>query len=656
LRYISVALPIPLHRDFFYSTEFEDIKEGVRVKVPFGRTERTGYVTGVLENPPSPGLKIKKINDIIDNEPMIPDDLMELAYRMSDYYVASIGEVLNTILPSYIKPIKRKIKIEDDNAVKESGFLLSGEQKKALKPLIKAAESGVYSKFLLHGITDSGKTEVYINLISELKEQGKQVILLVPEISITAQIVERLRKRFTAQRVEVWHSRVSAGRKMKCIERIREGKVDVLIGPRSAVFAPFPNLGAVIIDEEHDSSYKEGNSPFYDARWVAEERCRITGSVLVAGSATPSVETFYQCENENKYSKLTLSEKIHRDDLPVISIVDMKAEYEMRRGGMIFSKYLLDRLEKILTEGRQSIIFINKRGYSASVICKKCGESIKCSKCNVSLFYHSVSGKMMCHWCGYSEKPPDFCPECGGAVFKYSGFGTERVEKALRKIFPAARTVRMDFDTTARKGSTERIYNDFKAGKYDILVGTQLIAKGWDFSAVDLVGVINSDIGLNLPDFRAPEKTHALLRQVEGRTGRGSRRGEIVIQSFNPSHYAVKSIFDRDDSKFYEYELNIRREAGFPPFKKLINIICAHKNSKIAGDSIEKCSSYIKERIKCDILGPAPAPVFKLRGSYRYQMLIKHNEEKIKKVLKKMLKEEKFSGKIKLDVDPQNML
>ncbi|MFW6129540.1 MAG: replication restart helicase PriA [Atribacterota bacterium] len=656
MRYYNISFPIPVFKQFIYCSE-EDIKVGCRVRVSFGNKLSTGYVTQILPEDTDKNYKIKKIKKVIDQEPLITPGLMKLASVMSKYYIASLGEVLSTILPASLLPTKRKVKQSNISKKVDSGYLLSEEQKKALTSIKKSCNDNKYDEFLIHGVTDSGKTEVYLQLTAHLIDKEKQVIILVPEISITTQLIQRFEQRFGRKEIGVWHSRVSRGKKLNYLRRMKNNEISILIGTRSAVFAPFNNLGSIIIDDQHDSSYKEKNAPYYDARWVAEKRCQLENAVLVMGSATPDIEVFHKVE-EDGINYLPITDRIHQSKFPEITVVDMKKEYEIRTPGAIFSKTLLDSIEDTLEKGRQCILFLNRRGYYSHMVCKSCGQDIKCDNCNISMVYHYDINQLMCHWCGRKKSLPVKCRNCGGEVMKYTGFGTQRAEKALNKIFPFSNTVRMDLDTTSKKGSSEKIFKDFKQKKYDILVGTQIIAKGWDFSDVDLVGVLNSDIGLMMPDFRAAEKTYLLLRQVQGRTGRGKERGEIIVQTFNPKNYAIQMLFEQDYRKFYEKEIEIRKSSGYPPFSKLINIISSHKNKNTAKSNICDLKEMLDKKEKnIDILGPSPAIWFKIRGRYRWQLLIKYKEsEKVKKYLKEFKKNKKYTGKIKMDVDPQEML
>ncbi len=653
MKYLSVALPIPVFKPFYYCTD-EELEVGSRVKVPFGKKLSVGYVVQSTDDIPDVSYKIKKISEVIDSKCLISSNLMHLAREMSDYYISSPGEILSAILPVSLRMSKRKGIKEQPELDGYPDYTLSNDQKKVIYPIIKKAKENKFARFLLHGVTDSGKTEVYMRVISEIICLKKQVIMLVPEIAITSQLKDMFMRRFGPERVGIWHSRITSVQKMNYIEKMISGELHVLIGPRSAVFAPFKNLGAIIIDEEQDPTYKNHSAPYYDARWVADRRARMEHAVLVHGTATPGIETLYRTDKgELEYLKIT--ERIHQPEPPGIIIVDMKRE---RYRSAIFSQYLLNELESVYNKKRQSLLFLNRRGYSPYVICKDCGENIKCPKCNTAFVYHSGLERLVCHMCENKTNIPTNCSSCGGSVFKYLGIGTERVENALKKIFPEIKIVRMDFDTTLKKNSVDMMFKDFKNGKYDIMIGTQIAAKGWDFSNVDLVGVINSDIGLMMPDFRAVEKNFALLKQVEGRTGRGENKGKVVIQTSNPNHYCIKMLFEKDYRKFYDKEIEIRKSTEFPPFSKLINIVCYHKNEKTASANVDFIKKQIESSISnISVFGPVPAVIYKVRGMFRWQLLIRyHKENGVKEKIKDIITSRKFSGRIKVDVDPQEML
>ncbi|MFC2091328.1 primosomal protein N', partial [Elusimicrobiota bacterium] len=660
MNYPVIALPIPVFKNFSYISE-DKIEIGCRVRVPFGKKSKTGYVVDNSSIPPDTKYGLKPVEEVIDRNTLVTQDLMELAYQMSEHYVASIGEIMPVILPVSLKYPKRPVRCESDHTINDSTYILLPEQKKALQALRCSAEKNEFEQFLLYGVTDSGKTEVYMNFISSVLELRKQVILLVPEIAITSQLKFIFTKRFSRNRIALWHSRMTPVKKMDYISRIKKGSIDIIIGPRSAVFAPFNDLGAIIIDEEQDPSYKNNSSPYYDARWVAQRRCEINNAVLLKVSATPGIETLYDVRR-GSYRCLTINEKVHKSNNPVFAVVDMKAEKSRMGRGVIFSKYMLDSVRDVLAKKKQCIILHNRRGFSSSVICRECGRVMSCPNCNTALIYHINKKELLCHMCSYRERMYEECPYCmqGGLIFR--GFGTERIENALKKIFSDARIIRMDVDSTVKTGSADRIFRDFADGKYDIMIGTQIIAKGWDFPNVDLVGITNSDIGMSMPDFRSSERTYALLKQAAGRTGRSSGVGKIVVQTYNPQHYVIKLLFDRDYNNFYEKEIATRQKSAFPPFSRLTNIVSADKNEKTARKNIDYCKNFIENNNKqkgISLIGPAPAPIYRLRGLFRWHILVKYEDNKdrdVKKLIKMMLEEKKFIGRLKVDVDPQELM
>ncbi len=655
MKILEVAFPIPVFSTYHYLGP-ESVSLLSRVKVPFGRSTRIGYVISFPQEPSdAAGVKLKEICSVIDSEALLTPSLLELARRMSRRYAIPLGEVLGTILPPFIKPSMRPRRDSSlKNISPETGFLLTESQKKALEPVINNIKKGKHSIYLLEGVTASGKTEIYMNLISFLIEQGRQTMLLVPEIAVTAQLTEMFFNRFGSSAVDIWHSRITPARKMEIIRRIKGGRTKILIGTRSAVFAPFKDPGAIIIDEEQDDTYKESQSPYYDARWVARTRCDIEKAQLILASATPSVNTYTEAVSD-KITHLKIKERVYRKDLPEVTLVDMRKEE-----GWMFSRYLINKMEAALKNKKQIMIFVNRRGFSGSVLCSLCGENIKCPRCSITLTMHQVREKKLhCHICSHSAVVHSECPSCGGALLKYRGFGTQRVEKALRKFFPEAEISRMDADTTRKKGEAQNIYNSFANGKTDILVGTVLIAMGWDFPEVSLVGVLDADSLLFLPDFRASEKNYVLLKQVSGRSGRRGNRGEVVIQSYNPSHYSVRLQLDNNYESFYREEIEVRKTAGFPPFRELVNVVCSHKKSARAQDAASYVSNYVSEHIPdAEVLGPAPAPVYRMRENYRWQVIIKYAPENdISEKLIGMKKSNPVrSVKIKIDIDPYNML
>ncbi|MEA3506656.1 MAG: primosomal protein N', partial [Elusimicrobiota bacterium] len=538
----------------------------------------------------------------------------------------------------------------------KSPYKLNSAQVDAVELLEKELARKKPSPALLHGVTYSGKTEVYMRVMAETIKKGKQVLILVPEIAITAQLVDRLKERFGEKAVGVWHSKISRGKKMKYMEFLNKGEMDILIGPRSAVFVPFKNMGTIIIEEEQDPGYKQDNAPPYDARQVAEKRCEMTGALLILSSATPRIETIYRAKRGD-YKYAPLPRRVDKSEFPKIELVDMKREYAEREKSGILSGRIIEKLEENLTSGRQVILYINRRGYTSSVICSDCGHTLECPVCNIPYAYHASKGRMECHWCGRSRSVPQRCPRCPGDTYRFQGAGTQKVEDVLYKFYPEAKIGRMDTDTTSKVGSAEKIFKDFKDGKFDILIGTSLLTKGWDFSNVGLVGIINSDLGLMSPDFRAPEKIYLTLMQVAGRCGRSNYRGEVVVQTYNPNHYALKTVLSNKPNNFYNKELKVRRDSGFPPFKDIVAITVSSGSPAKADRYIKVCKKFILERDPgIDILGPAPAAKYKVRGKFRKCLLLKVDSKNsnIKDILKDMtVKNSKLN--IAVDVDPQTM-
>ena len=480
---------------------------------------------------------------------------------------------------------------------------LTEEQSVAIRPILQTIEEKRHDVFLLYGITGSGKTEVYMQSIQKVLEEGREGIVLVPEISLTPQMVNRFKGRF-GDEVAVLHSGLSIGEKYDEWRKIQRKEVRVAVGARSAIFAPFENLGIIIIDEEHETSYKQEDNPRYHARDVAIERARTHNCSVILGSATPSLETFARAK-KGVYQLLTLSKRMNDQSLPTVDIVDMREE--LREGNRtMFSRVLYDKLQDRLMKKEQTVLFLNKRGHSSFVMCRDCGYVIQCPNCDISLTYHRYQQQMKCHYCGYEAVVPTICPECKSEHIRYFGTGTQKVEEELGKIFPEARVIRMDVDTTSRKGSHEKLLTAFQEGKADILLGTQMIAKGLDFPNITLVGVLSADTMLHLPDFRSSEKTFQLLTQVSGRAGRHELAGEVVIQTYSPEHYSIELAGQQDFDQFYQKEMMIRKIHQYPPFYYLALITVSHEELMKVVDVTEKISVTLSSRLSkgAHILGP----------------------------------------------------
>jgi len=512
-------------------------------------------------------------------------------------------------------------------------LILSAEQQRALDTILEASkdEVGYKKTVLLHGVTGSGKTEVYLRAISDTLENGKEAIVLVPEISLTPQTVGRFKDRF-GERVGVTHSRMSMAERYDMWKNAAEGKISIMIGPRSALFAPFKNLGIIIIDEEHEHTYKSDTTPKYDARDTAIERARLTNSLVVLGSATPSIESYTKAKN-GEYIITRMKSRIN-NSMPSIDIIDMRKELEDGNRSM-FSRELFEAVIKNLGDGLQTILFLNRRGHSTFVSCRQCGFVVKCDECNINFTYHTYNDSMICHYCGRKERSPKNCPQCGSKYIKYFGVGTQKVEDELKKLFSTAKILRMDMDSTREKGGHEKILSEFKSGNADILVGTQMIAKGLDFPKVTLVGVIAADLSLNTGDFRSAEKTFQLLTQVSGRSGRAEYDGRVIIQTYNPEHYAVVHSGTADYESFYEHEIALRRQMNYPPYTHIFEVLItgeSEKNLILVLHKLYDILSVYENTL--ELIGPSPAMISKIRNRYRWRLIVKGvDEEYLKKTV-----------------------
>ncbi|NLY77341.1 MAG: primosomal protein N' [Tissierellia bacterium] len=563
----------------------------------------------------------------------------------------------------YRNPINKDIKAYNKHK-------LTDEQKKCLDSILESIDSNTgVDDFLIHGVTGSGKTEIYLQLVEKMIDKGKDTIVLVPEISLTPQTIDRFVGRF-GNNVAVLHSKLSYGEKFDEWRKIEEGKVKIVIGARSAIFAPFKNLGLVIIDEEHESTYKSSMNPKYNAIEVAKKRCKQVGAYLVRGSATPSVESYYQCK-ENNIKLLSLKKRVNQKNLPEIEVIDMREELN-NGNNTIFSRALYNSIKKNLIDKKQTILFLNRRGYSTFVSCRKCGYVIKCDDCSISMTYHMTDNLLKCHYCGSTIGPPKTCPVCKSKYIKYFGVGTEKVEEYAKKLFPQAVIKRLDMDTTSRKGSHDLILDKMKNNKIDILIGTQMIAKGLDFKNVTLVGVIAADTTLNLPDYKSSERTFQLITQVAGRAGRGEFGGKVIVQTYNPEHYSIQCAKDYDYIGFYNKEILIREEFAYPPFTNIISIVIygednslvANKSKEVYNVLIEEIQNNKLDEVLEDMMGPYPAPLEKIKNNYRYLILIKCGEnhmDKLREIVKWVCifnkRKVNFDGiKISIDINPSSIL
>lgn len=499
-------------------------------------------------------------------------------------------------------------------------------QKQVLAPIVQSIQEKRYASYLLHGVTGSGKTEVYLEAIEQTLAKGREAIFLVPEISLTPQMVERFKERFGAD-VAVLHSALSQGERFDEWRKIIRGQVKVVVGARSAIFAPFQNVGLIVIDEEHESSYKQEETPRYHAREVALWRAKENEAVLLMGSATPALET-YALAKHGRYSLLEMPDRVGNRPMPNVHVVDMREELQAENRSM-FSRKLHEMIADRLAKQEQMVIFLNRRGFSTFVMCRSCGYTMRCIHCDISLTYHKTNHTARCHYCGYTIVQPAHCPECQSEHIRFFGTGTQKVEAELAKLFPGIRVIRMDVDTTSRKGAHEELLNKFRSGQGDVLLGTQMIAKGLDFPRVTLAGIIAADTSLHLPDFRAAEKTFQLLTQVGGRAGRHELEGDVVIQTYTPEHYSIVHATRHDYPAFYEDEMLQRRAAGYPPYFRLVLITFSHEDVPVVIRGAHTMADYLRPRLAetTILLGPVASPIARVKDRFRFQIMLKYRDE-----------------------------
>ncbi len=809
-KYVQIAFNLPLDKLFYYRIPDNlqpKIKVGQRVLAPFGVRKLTGYVAALSANCSKEFSSIKSILDILDDEPLITPQVMQLARWISKYYICPLGICLAGMLPKGIdiqswqrviitdsakiltktdmpdgingeiislllqnktlsvsqlkkrlnktdlrnelnelksnglltienkistpkvKPLMRKkiepaIPIEQIESIMEdikkkapkqalvlstlieTGGSITAAQLKSMniaascinslidKGIIKfsyhkvsrfslpkaeipaaapksllpqqqavvdlTAERLINKKhltILLHGVTGSGKTEVYLQAIEKCLTLGRSAIVLIPEISLTAQTWERFYGRF-GDKVALLHSQLSAGERFDQWHRLYSGEAKIAIGARSAIFAPLKDVGLIVVDEEHETSYKQDNRPHYHAVAVAVMRAKFERAVAILGSATPSLESYYKCKT-NKYYLANLTKRIGAACLPEVKIIDMRHQVDKKA----LSAQLKEAIRLRLVLGEQSLLFLNRRGYNPFIICTDCGQMLYCPQCSVSLTFHK-NGKARCHYCNYAIIPPKFCSTCKSEKFEYLGLGTQRLEEQLISLFPKARIARMDRDTTGRKGAHWRLFKQLQNREIDIIIGTKMITKGFDLPGITLVGVLCADFSLGMPDFRAAEQTFQILTQVAGRAGRGDISGEVLIQTYNPAHYSIKTAGKQDYESFYRQEIIYRRRLYYPPAAELIGFMLQGKNESQVGRAayflVTKLKPYLNHRMK--LLGPAPASISKIKGNYRWQLIIKGQQlarlhSALENVINILSKEQVFKGvSLEIDVDPVNLL
>ncbi len=733
--------------DVFYSyvipKELVDkLKVGMRVHVPFGvsNAKREALVVKIIKDnidrikKSEKISRIKKIKDIIDDEPVIDEDMLDIAYKMKEEYICTYYEALTCILPTLCKNKMVKVAYlnrEDEyildliesNSVKniwqikilqyllknrcdrvsdiikfigggkssintlrkkglieyreenESQFIVNKEdikkdyakeptleQKIVLDKIIGYIKKDEYTKVLIHGVTGSGKTEVYMRLVEYCINNGKSAIVLVPEIALTPQMVDRFKARF-GNNVAVIHSRLSKGERYEQWKLINCGKIKIVVGVRSAIFVPLKNIGIIIIDEEHEVSYKSETTPKYNAKDIAKLRCAKENAVLVYGSATPSIETYYEALT-GEINLCTMKNRVNNQNLPCVELIDMRQELDDGNRS-IFSYALRENILENIKNGQQTILFLNRRGHSNFMLCRSCGFVIKCIRCNVTMTYHRIEDRLICHYCGYTVKRVSECPKCKSNNIKGFGLGTQKVEEEIKKEFPEASVIRMDLDTTSYKDAHNDILKKFRDENINILIGTQMIAKGHDFPNVTLVGVLAADAMLNSVDFRAEERTFQLLTQVSGRAGRGEKKGKVVIQTYNVDAYSIQTAVTHDYKLYFDKEIKLRKELNYPPFSYIGVLTFSGEDDKEAFNWSKAVKKFIfnlntKYKLNLDILGPNRAPISKIKNKYRWKLIIKGSNKiyilkTLTRVVDKFYNSKAKNVKLSVDINPVSM-
>lgn len=704
---------------FDYSCD-ESVKEGCRVKVPFGKTFVTGFVVKIKEQSDCPS-RLKEVAEVYDGIPAINGECLLLAREISERYRVPMALSLRLFLPSEMRTgkvkelFKRVAEIKEDNAtfsktakaqaaayeyvkingrvdcsvlnekfgssavkaLENKGYINIFRERKNRSPYTDAdgeykarslTPSQIYALNsidssdkcvqLLHGVTGSGKTEIYLNYIARQLKEGKSAIFLVPEISLTPQMLSQLRARFSSH-AAILHSGLSAGERFDEWQRLRKGEATIAIGARSAIFAPLENIGAIIIDEEHDSSYFSESAPRYSTFEIAKKRAEYNGCKLILGSATPSVET-YRRAKEGEFNLIKLPERINKKPMPEMIISDMRRE--ARRGNnSAFSTALRERIEDCLENGNQAIIFLNRRGYSQSVICTECGYVAKCENCDIALTYHSEEKCLKCHYCGVKYHMLSACPECGGVKLNYFGTGTQKIAAELKQMYPTARILRMDNDTTSGKEGHYKILKEFAERKADILVGTQMIAKGHDFPSVTLVGILDADMSLHFSDFRSGERTFQLITQVSGRSGRGDEKGQVVVQTYDPENYILQFAVNYDYENFYKNEIAIRKSAAFPPFAMIVRVMVTGEDEKKCVEVLKKVYFELEDIYKANsgkflFFNKMRAPIKRIQNKERFQVLMRLADDSLLKDIYSVAAENKTKDVlVYVEENPENL-
>ncbi|MEZ6020072.1 MAG: primosomal protein N' [Planctomycetota bacterium] len=725
-----------MRREFTYAADpglAEKVQPGMRVSVPFGRRREVGVVVAVTNRCELPASKVRRIYEVLDSEPVVGTELLELTRWMADYYVCGWGEALAAVLPAALKregerrkvlylevpqgvgpeqlveleekhekqyrllrtlmgasgplqrgellkklglstsPLKtlvqrgwvKEFAVEEEPDALQSAAAgsprtrpasLSSAQQAALDAMEKPLAASEYSCFLLHGVTGSGKTEVYLRIIERALELGRGAIVLVPEIALTPQTVSWFQSRFG--QVAVMHSRLTDRQRLSMWRRVQSGELRVVVGARSAIFAPVPNLGVIVVDEEHEPSFKQGSTPRYHGRDVAVVRAQRAGAICVLGSATPSLES-YENARQGRYQHIVLASRVREQEMPQIVVVDMRHE----KGQPLLSRMLEMYVREALERKEQCILFLNRRGYSPTLWCRECFHVVRCEQCDMAMTFHRRHGRIACHSCCEEKPPPSACPTCSAPGLRFLGQGSEQVESVLKTSFPDARVARMDSDTMLRREDYEETLSAFGRGEIDLLVGTQMIAKGLDFPRVTVVGVISADGALHLPDLRASERTFQLLSQVSGRAGRADLPGRIVIQTHAPEHPAIVHAAKHDFTAFAEGELAQRQELGYPPYGRLIRVVLEDPDEELVKTAADELTDFLDKNLdpaEVQILGPTPAPMAMVRGKHRYNLLLRSGPDgrafgKARSLLTAAV-EARTRPRLVIDVDPVHLL
>lgn len=697
MKYAEIALNVPLNQTFTYLTLAEGTERvslkgenlqpdlltktrkstvknfesqiGKRAEVKFGNRRLTGIIVKLFDELPKDlpydASKIRPIIRVLDEEPLLTSELINLGIWMSNYYLTPIGEILNSMIPSG----KRETSSQDfsftDEFPEQKIVTLSDEQKKAIESITSSNNETVKFHYL-YGTTGSGKTEVFLQVAENILKKGKGIIYLVPEIGLTPQVIEAVTMRFGST-VAVLHSGLTPSQKLTEWNRILHKEARIVIGARSAVFAPVPQLGLIIIDEEHDGSYKSNNTPRYHARQIAMYRCSKLAIPLLMGSATPSVESWNSISN-GQFECHKLTKRLAGGAPPKIKIIDLSKQPS---SGQSISQELFEAIDKAVAKKRQAILFLNRRGFNHFFRCSYCGYELKCKNCSVPLTYHKSINRLKCHYCGWSLEAPNSCPQCGSFDVGYSGFGTEFIEAEVKAKFPNARVVRVDTDSLTKKGELQDKLDAFKKGEYDIMLGTQMIAKGLNFPNLKVVGIVLADTGLHLPDFRASEKTFALITQVAGRAGRFFPDGEVYVQTYNPGAESIYYACNAKVNEFYSSEISTRKLLEFPPFSRLVRLVFRSPNLEDAKSTAHNAKQILEEQLSelkkkfsslsadVEILGESECPINKIAANYRYQIILKSkNINILQRMTDHLINDFTHPSNvyIETDIDPVNLL